>query len=91
MHQKTAELGGMLRTGLEDSFYLPGGERAAGNGAMIEALAPARSARGDDRDAGPGPRDAGRRRGLPAIELRDAAEALVAARAAMSGAGRVLA
>jgi len=39
VHQKTAELGGMLRTGLEDSFYLPGGERASGNGAMIEALA----------------------------------------------------
>ena len=34
-----AELGGMLRTGLEDSFYLPSGERAPGNGAMIEALA----------------------------------------------------
>jgi len=32
VHQKTAELGGMLRTGLEDTFYLPGGERAAGNG-----------------------------------------------------------
>jgi 3-keto-5-aminohexanoate cleavage enzyme len=39
VHQKTAELGGMLRTGLEDSFYLPGGERASGNGQMIEALA----------------------------------------------------
>lgn len=39
VHQKTAELGGMLRTGLEDSFYLPNGERAPGNGAMIEALA----------------------------------------------------
>jgi uncharacterized protein (DUF849 family) len=39
VHQKTAELGGMLRTGLEDSFYLPGGERASGNGSMIEALA----------------------------------------------------
>ena len=38
-HQKTAELGGMLRPGLEDSFYLPGGERASGNGPMIEALA----------------------------------------------------
>lgn len=38
VHQKTAELGGMLRTGLEDSFYLPGGERASGNGVMIEAL-----------------------------------------------------
>lgn len=39
VHQKTAELSGMLRTGLEDSFYLPDGERAGGNGAMIEALA----------------------------------------------------
>jgi 3-keto-5-aminohexanoate cleavage enzyme len=39
VHQKTAELGGMLRTGLEDTFYLPDGERAAGNGALIEALA----------------------------------------------------
>ncbi len=39
VHRRTAELGGMLRTGLEDTFYLPGGERAAGNGALIEALA----------------------------------------------------
>jgi len=39
VHQKTADLGGMLRTGLEDTFYLPNGERAAGNGALIAALA----------------------------------------------------
>jgi 3-keto-5-aminohexanoate cleavage enzyme len=39
VHQLTAELGGMLRTGLEDTFYLPSGERAAGNGPLIEALA----------------------------------------------------
>ena len=39
VHQKTADLGGMLRTGLEDTFYLPDGERAAGNGALITALA----------------------------------------------------
>jgi 3-keto-5-aminohexanoate cleavage enzyme len=39
VHRRTAELGGMLRTGLEDTFYLPGGERAAGNGALVEALA----------------------------------------------------
>jgi uncharacterized protein (DUF849 family) len=39
VHQLTAELGGMLRTGLEDTFYLPNGERATGNGALIEALA----------------------------------------------------
>jgi 3-keto-5-aminohexanoate cleavage enzyme len=38
VHQKTADLGGMLRTGLEDTFYLPDGERATGNGALIEAL-----------------------------------------------------
>ena len=39
LHQRVAELGGMLRTGLEDTFYLPDGRRAAGNGALIEALA----------------------------------------------------
>jgi 3-keto-5-aminohexanoate cleavage enzyme len=39
VHQKVADLGGMLRTGLEDTFYLPSGERASGNGVLIEALA----------------------------------------------------
>jgi uncharacterized protein (DUF849 family) len=39
LHQRAAELGGMLRTGLEDTFYLPSGEKAASNGALIEALA----------------------------------------------------
>lgn len=39
VHQRTADLGGMLRTGLEDTFYLPDGSRANGNGALIEALA----------------------------------------------------
>ncbi|MFY8042014.1 MAG: 3-keto-5-aminohexanoate cleavage protein, partial [Rhodoferax sp.] len=39
VHQKTADLGGMLRTGLEDTFYLPDGERAKGNGELITALA----------------------------------------------------
>nr|WP_295079444.1 3-keto-5-aminohexanoate cleavage protein [uncultured Roseateles sp.] len=39
VHQRTAELGGMLRSGLEDTFYLPSGERASGNGVLIEALA----------------------------------------------------
>jgi len=38
VHQATAELGGHLRTGLEDTFYLPNGERAGGNGQLIEAL-----------------------------------------------------
>ena len=39
VHQLTAEMGGMLRTGLEDTFYLPDGERAGGNGVLIQALA----------------------------------------------------
>ncbi len=39
VHQRAAELGGMLRTGLEDTFYLPGGQRARGNGELISALA----------------------------------------------------
>ncbi len=39
VHQRSAELGGMLRTGLEDTFYLPDGQRAAGNGALVDALA----------------------------------------------------
>jgi 3-keto-5-aminohexanoate cleavage enzyme len=39
VHQKTADLGGMLRTGLEDTFYLPNGERASGNGTLITELA----------------------------------------------------
>lgn len=39
LHQRAAELGGMLRTGLEDTFYLPDGSKASGNGALIEAIA----------------------------------------------------
>ena len=39
VHQRTAELGGMLRTGVEDTFYLPSGDRTSGNGPLIEALA----------------------------------------------------
>lgn len=39
VHQRSAELGGMLRTGVEDTFYLPNGDKTTGNGALIEALA----------------------------------------------------
>ena len=39
VHQRTAELGGHLRTGVEDTFYLPNGERCRGNGDLVEALA----------------------------------------------------
>ena len=38
VHRKTAELGGHLRTGVEDTFYLPNGERTSGNGQLIESL-----------------------------------------------------
>lgn len=38
LHRETARLGGHLRTGLEDTFYLPNGERASGNGQLIEAI-----------------------------------------------------
>lgn len=39
LHQRAADLGGSLRTGVEDTFYLPNGEKARGNGDLIEALA----------------------------------------------------
>jgi 3-keto-5-aminohexanoate cleavage enzyme len=39
LHQAAAELGGDLRTGLEDTFYLPDGGRARSNGELIDALA----------------------------------------------------
>lgn len=39
VHRRAAELGGNLRTGLEDSFYLPDGAKASSNGPMIEKLA----------------------------------------------------
>jgi uncharacterized protein (DUF849 family) len=38
LHRRTAELGGNLRTGLEDTFYLPDGRKATSNGQLIEAL-----------------------------------------------------
>lgn len=38
LHRKTAEMGGHLRTGVEDTFYLPNGEKTNGNGPLIEAL-----------------------------------------------------
>ncbi|MEZ5752114.1 MAG: 3-keto-5-aminohexanoate cleavage protein [Paracoccaceae bacterium] len=39
VHQRAAELGGMLRTGVEDTFYLPDGAKTRSNGALVEALA----------------------------------------------------
>jgi 3-keto-5-aminohexanoate cleavage enzyme len=39
LQARTAALGGHLRTGLEDTFYLPDGSKAAGNGPLVAALA----------------------------------------------------
>jgi uncharacterized protein (DUF849 family) len=38
LHRATAELGGHVRTGLEDTFYLPDGAKASSNGPLVEAL-----------------------------------------------------
>jgi 3-keto-5-aminohexanoate cleavage enzyme len=38
VHRRTAELGGHLRTGVEDTFYLPNGEKTDSNGPLVEAL-----------------------------------------------------
>ncbi len=38
VHRATAELGGHMRTGVEDTFYLPDGAKTSGNGPLIEAL-----------------------------------------------------
>ncbi|MFT4621586.1 MAG: 3-keto-5-aminohexanoate cleavage enzyme [Myxococcota bacterium] len=38
VHQAVARLGGDVRTGLEDTFYLPDGSKASSNGALVEAL-----------------------------------------------------
>jgi 3-keto-5-aminohexanoate cleavage enzyme len=39
VHRRCVELGGNVRTGLEDTFYLPNGEKAKDNGQLVEALA----------------------------------------------------
>ncbi len=39
LHRRTAELGGHLRTGLEDTFYLASGEKVGSNGPLIEEMA----------------------------------------------------
>ena len=39
LHRRAAELGGHLRTGLEDTFYLPDGAKAMSNGRLVAALA----------------------------------------------------
>ena len=38
LHQAAADQGGDLRTGLEDTFYLPSGDKATSNGQLVEAI-----------------------------------------------------
>ena len=62
LHQRAAELGGNLRTGLEDTFYLPDGSKATSNG---------RADRGDrQRGAERGARDRQPSRGAYAARPR---------------------
>lgn len=58
VHRRVAELGGHLRSGLEDTFYLPGGARARGNGDLMAALA------GVAREAGRRPASAAEARAI---------------------------
>ncbi len=46
VQRAAAELGGDLRTGLEDTFYLPDGSKTASNGALVAALAQVAQAAG---------------------------------------------
>jgi 3-keto-5-aminohexanoate cleavage enzyme len=39
LHQRCADLGGHLRTGLEDTFYQPDGTKVKSNGELIETIA----------------------------------------------------
>ena len=39
LHQRCADLGGHLRTGLEDTFYLANGTKVTSNGQLIEEIA----------------------------------------------------
>jgi uncharacterized protein (DUF849 family) len=38
LHKTCIELGGNVRTGLEDTLYLPNGDRAHDNGSLVESL-----------------------------------------------------
>ncbi len=63
LHRRAAELGGHLRTGLEDTFYLPDGAKVTSNGQLIEQLA--QTARAAGREVA-SPAEARAIMGLPA-------------------------
>ena len=45
LHQRCADLGGHLRTGLEDTFYQPDGTKVTSNGQLIESIVGLRTPR----------------------------------------------
>ena len=58
LHQRCADLGGHLRTGLEDTFYLGDGTKVTSNGQLIEAHRRLRAPRRPrDREPGGGAAD----------------------------------
>jgi uncharacterized protein (DUF849 family) len=62
-------LGGSIRVGLEDNFYLPGGEMARSNGELIA------QARKMTEEVGRRPATVEEARGLLGIKAREAARA----------------
>lgn len=48
LHRRAAEMGGHLRTGLEDTFYLASGQKAESNGQLIAEMAAIARATGRD-------------------------------------------
>jgi uncharacterized protein (DUF849 family) len=64
LHRRAADLGGHLRTGLEDTFYLPDGSKVGSNAALIETLV--RYARDAGREIA-GPTEARKLMGLAAV------------------------
>jgi uncharacterized protein (DUF849 family) len=72
VHRRTAELGGQLRTGLEDTFYLPDGARASSNGPLVEALVATARAVGREPTT---PAETRQLLGLPAVDAPTEGEA----------------
>ena len=57
LHQLCAELGGHLRTGLEDTFYLGDGTKVTSNGKLVESRRPVRAAPAGSRESRRGAAD----------------------------------
>src|SRR5260370_16766720 len=55
LHQRCADLGGHLRTGLEDTFYLADGTKVTSNGQLIASIAACARPPGRDIPSPPHP------------------------------------